>query len=73
VVVIGTSNLDMRSFALNYEVSLMALGPEVVSEVRAVEDSYRAVSRLLTLEDWLARSRGSAYVDNVMRLTAALQ
>ena len=73
VAVIGTSNLDMRSFALNYEVSLMALGPEVVSEVKAVEDSYREVSRLLTLDDWLARSRGSAYVDNVMRLTAALQ
>ena len=73
VAVIGTSNLDMRSFALNYEVSLMALGPEVVTAVRAVEDSYRKVSRLLTLEEWVARSRGSAYVDNVMRLTAALQ
>ena len=73
VAVIGTSNLDMRSFALNYEVSLMALGPEVVAAVRAVEDSYRKVSRLLTLEEWVARSRGSAYVDNVMRLTAALQ
>jgi cardiolipin synthase A/B len=73
VAVLGSSNMDMRSFGLNYEVSLMLLGPEVVSEMRMVEDSYRAISKELFLEDWLARSRGSAYKDNVMRLTAALQ
>ncbi len=63
----------MRSFGLNYEVSLMLLGPEVVAEMRKVEDTYRAMAKELTLDDWLARSRGSAYLDNVMRLTAALQ
>jgi cardiolipin synthase A/B len=73
VAVIGSSNMDMRSFGLNYEVSLMLLGPEVVAEMRKVEDSYRAVSKELLLDDWLARSKGSAYLDNVMRLTAALQ
>ena len=51
----------------------MLLGPEVVAEMRKVEDTYRAMSKELTLDDWLARSRRSAYVDNVMRLTAALQ
>jgi cardiolipin synthase len=65
--------MDMRSFGLNYEVSLMLLGPEVVAEMRKVEDSNRAIAKELVLEDWLARSRGSAYMDNVMRLTAALQ
>jgi len=73
VAVIGSSNMDMRSFGLNYEVSLMLLGPEVVGELRKVEDTYRAMSKELILEDWLARSRSSAYLDNVMRLTAALQ
>jgi cardiolipin synthase len=73
VAVIGSSNLDMRSFALNYEVSLMVLDAEVVAEVRKVEDTYRSLSTELTLEHWLARSRRSAYTDNVMRLTAALQ
>ncbi len=71
--VIGSSNLDMRSFALNYEVSLMVLDPVVVGEVRKVEDTYRSLSKELLLEDWMTRSRGSAYADNVMRLTAALQ
>ena len=73
VAVIGSSNMDMRSFGLNYEVSLMLLGPEVVAEMRKVEDTYRAMAKELLLEDWLARSKGSAYWDNVMRLTAALQ
>jgi cardiolipin synthase A/B len=73
VAVLGSSNMDMRSFGLNYEVSLMLLGPEVVGEMRKVEDGYRAMSKELLLEDWSARSRRSAYTDNVMRLTAALQ
>ena len=55
VAVIGSSNMDMRSFGLNYEVSLMLLGAEVVTEMRKVEDTYRAMSKELTLEDWLAR------------------
>jgi cardiolipin synthase A/B len=73
VAVLGSSNMDMRSFGLNYEVSLMLLGPEIVVEMRKIEDTYRAMSKELLLEDWLARSRRSAYIDNVMRLTAALQ
>ena len=73
VAVLGSSNMDMRSFGLNYEVSLMLLGPELVAEMRKVEDTYRAISKELILDDWMARSRGSAYLDNVMRLTAALQ
>ncbi|MGB7448788.1 MAG: cardiolipin synthase [Ornithinimicrobium sp.] len=73
VVVIGSSNMDMRSFALNYEVSMMVTGRDVVDHVKAVEDGYRARSRLLTEHDWGQRSPVSRYLDNLMRLTAALQ
>jgi cardiolipin synthase len=73
VAVIGSSNMDLRSFSLNYEVSLMMLGGDVVARMRAVEDTYRSLSRELTREDWAQRSNGSRYVDNVMRLTSALQ
>ncbi len=73
VAVIGSSNMDMRSFALNYEVSLMLLGQEVIASMRRVEDGYRAVSRELTAAEWATRPRGVRYVDNVMRLTSALQ
>jgi len=73
VAVIGSSNMDMRSFALNYEVSLMLPDPDIVKALSEVQDHYRSISRELTLEEWLGRSRRARYVDNVMRLTAALQ
>lgn len=73
VAVIGSSNMDMRSFALNYEISLMMLGPEVVKRMRAVEDHYRELSTELLAADWALRPRRLRYVDNVMRLTSALQ
>ncbi len=37
----------MRSFGLNYEVSLTLLGPEV-AEMRKVEDHYRSISKELS-------------------------
>lgn len=73
VAVLGSSNMDMRSFALNYEISLMLLGQDVVTAMRAVEDTYRGLSRQLTLDEWSQRSAGTRYVDTVMRLTAGLQ
>jgi cardiolipin synthase A/B len=73
VAVLGSSNMDMRSFGLNYEVSLMILGPDIVRRMREVEDRYRERSRELTLDQWDRRSYRSRWLDNVMRLTAALQ
>jgi len=73
VAVLGSSNMDMRSFGLNYEVSMMLLGGDVVSRMRKVEDGYRSLSRELSLEEWTGRSMGKKYMDNLMRLTAALQ
>lgn len=73
VAVIGSSNMDMRSFALNYEISLMMLGSAIVQRIRAVEDGYRELSRELHLEEWMSRKPRLRYVDNVLRLTAALQ
>ncbi|MGH3336367.1 MAG: cardiolipin synthase [Nocardioides sp.] len=73
VAVIGSSNMDMRSFALNHEVSLMLTGGDVVARFRKVEDDYRALSRELTLTEWRRRSAFQRYLDNTMRLTAALQ
>jgi len=73
VAVIGSSNMDLRSFALNYEVSLMMLGGDVVQRMREVEDQYRSLSRELTSQEWAQRPRLTRYVDNVMRLTSALQ
>ncbi len=73
VAVVGSSNMDMRSFTLNLEVSLMVRGTDFVRRLREVEDDYRAKSREVTLDTWLARPAIAQVVDTVARLTASLQ
>ena len=73
VSVIGSSNMDMRSFSLDFEISVMVWGGTFLTRLRAIEDSYRERSRELTLDEWLTRPRLSQVADNVARLTAAVQ
>ena len=73
VAVIGSSNMDIRSFELNMEITLLVRGASFVREMRAVEDGYRRDSRELTLDDWLRQPLRSTVLDNLARLTSALQ
>ncbi|KTS05885.1 cardiolipin synthase [Microbacterium testaceum] len=73
VAVIGSSNMDMRSFGLNLEVSMLVRGQEFVRDMRGVEDVYRGLSRELTLEEWRLQPLRSTILDNLARLTSALQ
>lgn len=73
VAVIGSSNMDMRSFGLNLEISLLVRGEEYVQQLRRVEDDYRSFSRELTLEEWKKQPLRSTVLDNLARLTSALQ
>lgn len=73
VAVVGSSNMDMRSFGLNMEMSLLVRSGEFVDEMRAVEDKYRALSRELTLDEWNTQPLRSTVLDNIARLTSALQ
>ena len=72
VGVLGSSNMDFRSFALTYEIMLLAFGGSFVERLQANDAEYRAVCRELTLEEWDAQPWYARYVDNVCRLTAAL-
>ncbi|MBW1640235.1 MULTISPECIES: cardiolipin synthase [Microbacterium] len=73
IAVIGSSNMDMRSFGLNLEISMLVRGEEFVEDVRRVEDRYRELSRELTLEEWMQQPLRSTVLDNLARLTSALQ
>ena len=73
VSVIGSSNMDMRSFSLDLEISVMVRGDGFLRELRAIEDANRAMSRELTLDEWLARPFRIRVLDNLARLTAAVQ
>ena len=73
VAVIGSSNMDMRSFSLNLEVSLMVRGKEFVRQMRDVEQDYRENSRQLTLDEWSKQPFLPTVLDGLARLTSALQ
>ncbi|WP_432491395.1 cardiolipin synthase [Kineococcus gypseus] len=73
VGVIGSSNMDMRSFLLDLELTLMVCGRSFADDLRRVEDDYRRRCTELTLEQWLARSRTHVIKENLARLTSALQ
>ncbi len=55
VTVVGSSNLDPRSFRLNYELSVVVVGESFAEPVRAWHDEDLARSELYTLDAWHAR------------------
>lgn len=71
--VMGSSNMDMRSFGLNYEISLLTTGGDLVGDIIEVVADYQDLSRELTLEEWEKRPWRRRYMESVMRLTSALQ
>lgn len=73
VAVIGSSNMDMRSFSLNLEVSVMVRGASIIKRLREVEQSYRDNSTELTLEQWMNRPAHMRAFDDLARVTATVQ
>ena len=70
---IGWANMDMRSCGLDYGVVLLALGSRGVAQFDDISDAYRRVSSELSLAVWSRRPWYERYLDNAMRLTAAVQ
>jgi len=72
VSLIGSSNVDMRSFVLNSEVSLIVFDRDVNAELRAEQERYFATSEELSLETWRARPMTSKVIENIARLVSPL-
>jgi len=72
IAVIGSSNMDIRSFSLNAEMSLMVRGAAFTAAMREVEKHYRDAGRELTLEEWRRQPVRDTFLDGVARLTSAL-
>jgi cardiolipin synthase A/B len=72
VALIGSSNMDIRSFALNAEISMLVHDPQVVAELRRIQDRYLAGSDHLELETWRRRPRAQRFLQNIARLADSL-
>ncbi|MFD2598525.1 cardiolipin synthase [Sphingobacterium corticis] len=69
---IGTVNLDIRSFYINYEIAAVIADREMGKQMNAQYEKDKAGGRLLSLADWAARPRWKKGVDSICRLLAPL-
>ena len=72
VTLIGSSNVDIRSFVLNAEVTLIVYDRAVAMELRAHQERCIAASEQLVLDRWEARPRAVRLAENFARLISPL-
>jgi len=68
IAIIGSSNVDLRSFLLNEEIVLIVHDPQVASAVGRIQERYFAQSDQLRLDEWRLRPRWQKVVENTCRL-----
>jgi cardiolipin synthase len=72
VAVVGSVNMDIRSFALDSEVSLLVYDAKVVAAFEAVQARYFAGSREVSRDVWSQRSLLRRVAQNTARLADSL-
>lgn len=65
---VGSSNMDWRSFALNYEINAVVLGPEFAAEMEALFQRDVADSVQITPEDWSNRGVDDRFMESFSRM-----
>jgi cardiolipin synthase A/B len=69
---VGSVNLDMRSFWLNFEISLFVYDAEFTADFRSLNAGYLERSELLDLDAWLTYPTRHRFLENVTRLLGPL-
>jgi cardiolipin synthase A/B len=72
ICLVGSTNIDIRSFALNSEVNVLIYDKEVSARLRAIQQNYFANSRMLNVEEWKKRPLFIRTVQGVARLADSL-
>jgi len=72
VALIGSSNLDIRSFALNAEISVLIYDRAVVADLHRIQETYLAHCDLVTREERAHLRIGRRALENMARLTDSL-
>jgi cardiolipin synthase len=68
----GTVNMDMRSFYLNLELSLISYDSTFAAELDGVIDGYAARSSAIDAAQWRQRPARDRLLENVLRLAGPL-
>jgi cardiolipin synthase len=68
IALIGSTNMDIRSFALNAEVNLLVYDASIVQQLRRVQERYFANSDPLEAGSWNRRPLSVKLIHNTARL-----
>lgn len=69
---IGSVNLDMRSFWLNFEVTMFVYDRAFAAAARAMQEQYADRSTTVCLKEWMARPMHRRLIENTARLLSPL-
>ncbi len=72
IALVGSINLDIRSFALNAEIGMLCYAPTLVRQLIDIEAAYLRQSRQLDLDAWRQRPAWRRSREGIARLADAL-
>lgn len=72
IAMIGSTNLDVRSFFLNYEISMFIYDSDQASSLRMMQVGYMGDSTEIFAPEWKARSVWRRALENTARLFTPL-
>lgn len=72
IALIGSTNMDQRSFFLNFEVTLFVYDDDFASILRFLQTDYLSKSKRIFLDEWRKRSLLEVFRDNSAQLLGPL-
>tara|TARA_Y100000815_G_scaffold274248_1_gene307737 strand:+ start:249 stop:1703 length:1455 start_codon:yes stop_codon:yes gene_type:complete len=72
VAILGSSNMDVRSFELNAEIDLLCYDPALAEDLERIEQSYLERSSTLSSAEWKRRPLRKKVLENTARMMSEL-
>jgi cardiolipin synthase len=72
VAMLGSVNMDLRSFSINFELSLFVYDSGFMGTLRELQASYIENSNRIEIDEWAKRSLPSRLIENTMQLMAPI-
>ncbi|MCB1934134.1 MAG: cardiolipin synthase, partial [Candidatus Accumulibacter sp.] len=72
ITIFGTVNLDLRSFELNFEVSMLTYDRQFSAAAREMQRQYESRSQALQLQRWRGRPDWRRRLENVVQVLSPL-
>ncbi|MFP4144599.1 MAG: cardiolipin synthase [Phycisphaeraceae bacterium] len=69
---LGSANIDVRSFYLNFEINVLLYGDAITGQLREAQQEYLASSRKVDPEQWHQRPIVKQYVESAAALLSPL-